>query len=167
MDKKQKKSFPPGYFDKPEEKAWYVKLALPIGISFFVVICTIVAIFLGPSGCTTDNKPIVDTLVTDTLNRDSITPIIVKDSLSSDTANIKPSKSLGDKDEKAVSENKEINNNSNTKNHDEVSNDIEKEVLSVIRGNYGNNPERRQRLQERYQDIQDRVNEMYRNGLVH
>lgn len=44
---------------------------------------------------------------------------------------------------------------------------VEEEALSVIRGNYGNNPERRRLLKERYQEIQNKVNEMYRNGLVH
>ena len=33
-------------------------------------------------------------------------------------------------------------------------------------GNYGNNPERRKKLGDRYQEIQSKVNEMYRNGEV-
>ena len=47
-----------------------------------------------------------------------------------------------------------------------VSEDVVKEAVSVIRGNYGNNPDRRRRLGDRYQDIQNKVNEMYRNGQV-
>ena len=47
-----------------------------------------------------------------------------------------------------------------------VSDDVTKEALSVIRGNYGNNPDRRRLLKERYQEIQNKVNEMYRNGQV-
>ena len=43
---------------------------------------------------------------------------------------------------------------------------LDEKVLSVIRGNYGNNPERRRKLGAEYQIIQDKVNEMYRNGLV-
>ncbi len=39
-------------------------------------------------------------------------------------------------------------------------------AISVIRGNYGNNPERRRKLGDRYQEIQSKVNEMYRNGEV-
>lgn len=45
--------------------------------------------------------------------------------------------------------------------------DVEAEALSVIRGDYGNNPERRRLLKERYQKIQNKVNEMYRKGQVH
>lgn len=53
--------------------------------------------------------------------------------------------------------------NSNNQN---VKGDLEQEALSVIRGNYGNNPVRRRKLGERYQEIQDRVNQMYREGKV-
>ena len=36
----------------------------------------------------------------------------------------------------------------------------------VIRGTFGNNPDRKRALGDAYQEIQDRVNEMYRNGEV-
>ncbi len=36
----------------------------------------------------------------------------------------------------------------------------------VIRGTFGNNPDRKRVLGDAYQEIQDRVNEMYRNGEV-
>ena len=44
--------------------------------------------------------------------------------------------------------------------------EVKAAAISVIRGNYGNNPERRRKLGERYQEIQSKVNEMYRNGEV-
>lgn len=44
--------------------------------------------------------------------------------------------------------------------------ELEEAALSVIRGNYGNNPVRRRKLGNRYQQIQDRVNQMYREGKV-
>ena len=44
--------------------------------------------------------------------------------------------------------------------------EVKKAAISVIRGNYGNNPERRRKLGDRYQEIQSKVNEMYRNGEV-
>ena len=44
--------------------------------------------------------------------------------------------------------------------------EVKAAAISVIRGNYGNNPERRRRLGDRYQEIQSKVNEMYRNGEV-
>jgi cytoskeletal protein RodZ len=36
----------------------------------------------------------------------------------------------------------------------------------VIRGYFGNNPERKRTLGDAYREIQDKVNEMYRNGEV-
>ena len=36
----------------------------------------------------------------------------------------------------------------------------------VIRGYFGNNPERKRTLGDAYKEIQDKVNEMYRNGEV-
>lgn len=44
---------------------------------------------------------------------------------------------------------------------------VEKKALSVIRGIYGNGEERKNKLGTEYQMIQDKVNEMYRKGLVH
>lgn len=44
---------------------------------------------------------------------------------------------------------------------------IEQMAWSVIRGSYDNNPIRRQKLGKDYQVIQDKVNELYRKGLVH
>lgn len=44
---------------------------------------------------------------------------------------------------------------------------IEQEALSVIRGDYGVGAERKELLGKRYAEIQRRVNEMYKKGLVH
>lgn len=43
-----------------------------------------------------------------------------------------------------------------------VSDDIEAEARNVIRGHYGNNPDRKQALGDKYQQIQSRVNELMR-----
>lgn len=45
-----------------------------------------------------------------------------------------------------------------------ISDNIEQEALNVIRGDYGNVPERRERLGSKYQDIQNRVNQLKREG---
>lgn len=44
-----------------------------------------------------------------------------------------------------------------------LSDDIEKLALDVIRGNYGNGAERKEKLGDNYQAIQNIVNEIYRN----
>lgn len=43
-------------------------------------------------------------------------------------------------------------------------NDVEAEAMKVIRGEYGNNPVRRNNLGSKYQEIQSRVNELKRTG---
>lgn len=45
-----------------------------------------------------------------------------------------------------------------------VSSDVEAEALKVIRGDYGDGRERKARLGDRYRAIQDRVNELKRQG---
>lgn len=44
-----------------------------------------------------------------------------------------------------------------------LSDDIEKLAIEVIRGNYGNGVERKEKLGDNYQAIQNIVNEIYRN----
>lgn len=46
------------------------------------------------------------------------------------------------------------------------SNTLDEKAKSVIRGNFGNGQERKDKLGAEYNAIQARVNEMYRNGLV-
>jgi hypothetical protein len=46
-----------------------------------------------------------------------------------------------------------------------VSDDIEKEAQKVIRGDYGNVPQRQQLLGSRYQQIQSRVNQLKSEGV--
>ncbi len=43
---------------------------------------------------------------------------------------------------------------------------LEQKAKEVIRGNYGNGIERKQKLGEQYTEIQGKVNEMYKKGLV-
>ena len=47
-----------------------------------------------------------------------------------------------------------------------ASGDVESLVKEVLSGKYGNWPERERMLGNRYNEVQKRVNEMYRNGLV-
>lgn len=46
-----------------------------------------------------------------------------------------------------------------------VSNDVEAEAIKVIRGDYGIGQERKDKLGDKYQTIQNRVNELKREGL--
>lgn len=46
-----------------------------------------------------------------------------------------------------------------------VSDNIEQEAMNVIRGHYGNVPERCEKLGSKYQEIQDRVNQLKKEGV--
>lgn len=65
---------------------------------------------------------------------------------------------------KSVSNNSE---NARTKATPVIPGSIEQKALDVIRGVFGNGQERKDKLGAEYTEIQKRVNEMYRNGLVH
>lgn len=47
-----------------------------------------------------------------------------------------------------------------------LSGTLEQKAKEVIRGNYGNGIERKQKLGSQYDEIQGKVNEMYKNGFV-
>ena len=57
------------------------------------------------------------------------------------------------------------NSTNNSITNASVSNDIEAEALKVIRGDYGIGQERRNKLGSQYQAIQNRVNELKREGV--
>lgn len=46
-----------------------------------------------------------------------------------------------------------------------MSSEVESEAFKVIRGDYGNYPERKNALGDKYQSIQNRVNELKRQGV--
>lgn len=56
--------------------------------------------------------------------------------------------------------------NTSTSTSSSASGTIEEEAINVIRGKYGNGDVRKRNLGGRYAEIQSKVNEMYRNGLV-
>ena len=55
---------------------------------------------------------------------------------------------------------------SSEKSDNNVYGDVETNARRVIRGDFGNGQVRKDRLGSSYSEIQDRVNEMYRQGLV-
>lgn len=149
---------------KPTSKG-YLKYFLGCGL---VIACVILAIIFVPRGCTNGEKPVVDALVTDTISNTPVSSVI-ENSVSSDS--IKTIQVVTEDEPKEISSSTtevDKTNENKTVSQDvvKVSEDVVKEALSVIRGNYGNNPERRRLLKDRYQEIQNKVNEMYRNGLV-
>ena len=61
---------------------------------------------------------------------------------------------------------KKFPTSSSEKSDNNVDGDVETNARRVIRGDYGNGQVRKNRLGSSYSEIQGRVNEMYRQGLV-
>lgn len=101
-----------------------------------------------PEGSTDDNTSAgaseTESAVSDLPSEDAKT-------ISGDSAETASKATAGNQKSKSVSAN--------------VSSDVEAEAMKVIRGDYGNGVERKDRLGSNYQAIQNRVNELKREGL--
>lgn len=99
---------------------------------------------------------------------DSISVTKEDSALKKDSVNLTPEKSS----------NEDNSNNGSTTNvakdelkpqnssSEPLNGSLEKKAIAVIRGTYGNGLERKQKLGNEYTVIQNKVNEMYRDGLV-
>lgn len=67
--------------------------------------------------------------------------------------------SMLEKNDKVISKSTELSSSTL------LSGTLEEKAILVIRGNYGNGEKRRMNLGHEYTEIQNKVNEMYRNGL--
>ena len=166
-DTKKGKIFSEEDFDKPSPKGnWFFGHLKHIVGGVLVLAAIILAIVFVPRKCTKGKTP--DTLITDTIANGLNSETNVEDSITvnpvSDVENSSTEKA--DNYSSTNIDNAQTDTNPSEPTNISVSTDVVKEALSVIRGNYGNNPDRRRLLKERYQEIQNKVNEMYRNGQV-
>lgn len=165
----KEKLFTPEDFDKEPKapKNNYIKWV----VAAIIVIVVIVAMALGLKGCESNNQsqnvesqqPAIATVF------DSIADSVVV--IESDTADINVSQEfetssdvveVNDENPLSKTESEQVQNPVDNKN---VSFDTEAEALKVIRGDYGNNPERKSHLGNKYQSIQNRVNELKNQGV--
>lgn len=161
------KLFTPEDFDKEPRtsKKNYLKWI----IISVIVLHVIIAIILGLKCSGSDNKSqtpeVVTTNVTEMQDSVITSEVVEKqDSIYSDAQLVNES----------TFENNTTKDSSISKSYseqvaepivttDDVSN-VETEAIKVIRGDYGNNPERKKILGTNYQSIQNRVNELKRQG---
>lgn len=156
-----------------------------VGLAGLCVLCAILAIIFILRRCENNAPPVpaqqtVDTVSSDTAQpavapvteetrSSDIAPTVVEEPASYESVNngqVVVEEEKNDKSVTMAEDNKTKEYKTEVQDVFTVSDDVEKEALSVIRGKYGNNPERRRLLKDRYQEIQNKVNEMYRNGLV-
>lgn len=165
----KKKLFTPEDFDKEPKapKNNYIKWI----VAAVIVIVVIVAMVLGVKGCKSDNQ---------SQNEESHQPTVATsfdstaDSavvIGSDNADINASQEIAtSSDEVEVNDENQLpkiesEQVQNPIDNNNVSFDIESEALKVIRGDYGNNPKRKFHLGNKYQTIQNRVNELKHQGV--
>ena len=163
----KEKLFTPEDFDKDPKtpKKGYIKWIIIAVIG----ILAILAIISGLKGCNSDNQSqsteISSTSVSEM--QDSVVAIEVVediDSIADGTHLAKESFDEHITDKTVFS--KDVTEHSEAfATNTEVTSNLEKEVLKVIRGDYGNNPIRRKKLGSNYQSIQNRVNELKREGV--
>lgn len=148
------------FIKKRPRNRWFKRV-----LFILLLIVAVLTIVFGVKKCTTESQLPKDNIIVDSLNNNqNDSEILSIDTLKSKD-DIIDSTEIANNQEPNINDDKDVANNLET-NKSTVLN-LDEKVLSVIRGNYGNNPDRRRKLGAEYQKIQDKVNEMYRNGLVH
>ncbi len=162
----KEKLFTPEDFDKEPKtpKKGYIKWIIIAVIG----ILAILAIIFGLKGCNSDNQSQNIEISSPSVSemQDSVVAIEVVediDSIADGTHQAKESFDEQTTDKSTISIESPEKIAEPVSNTDGVSN-VETEALKVIRGDYGNNPERRRNLGSNYQSIQNRVNELKRQG---
>ena len=162
----KEKLFTPEDFDKEPKtpKKGYIKWIIIAAI----VILAILAIIFGLKGCNSDNQSQSTEISSISVSemQDSVAALEGVediDSIADGTHQAKESFDEQTTDKSTISIESPEKIAEPVSNTDGVSN-VETEAQKVIRGDYGNNPERRKNLGSNYQSIQNRVNELKRQG---
>lgn len=99
---------------------------------------------------------------------DSISVTKEDSALKKDSVNLTPEKSSNEDNSNNGSTTKVAKDELKPQNSssEPLNGSLEQKAIAVIRGTYGNGLERKQKLGNEYTVIQNKVNEMYRDGLV-
>ena len=168
----KEKLFTPEDFDKPKDKSlWQKYKGWIIGFVALLIIVALCCIFCGKkedsteldqSEQTTQVKDtnttaeieILESSVTQESNVSSEPETFETDPTSTPAVET-PYKDVAQKDVKPQISTLPSN----------ISDNIEREAMKVIRGDYGNVPERREKLGNQFQTIQNRVNQLKKEGI--
>lgn len=163
----KEKLFTPEDFDKEPKtpKKGYIKWIIIAVIGILVIL----AIIFGLKGCNSDNQSRSTEISSTSVSKmqDSVVALEVVEDIDSITDGTPQAKESFDEQttyKPTISTEPPEKIAESVSNTEAVSN-VETEALKVIRGDYGNNPERRKNLGGNYQSIQNRVNELKRQGV--
>lgn len=163
----KEKLFTPEDFDK--EPKLPKKNTTKWIIGSIIVICVIVAIIFGTKGCNSYNKS--------NKSVEAVSTAEVVNSSSVDSTNIEETavvnENVNQQSEVQTLQESEVNSQKPRETLEStivqpnsgVSSEIESEAFKVIRGDYGNYPERKNALGEKYESIQNHVNQLKRQGV--
>ncbi|MDE5876126.1 MAG: hypothetical protein K2H47_01250 [Muribaculaceae bacterium] len=150
-------TIPPSSAPEPEKRKGN-------GRAWLWVICAIVAVviivWIMPKSCTEakeDNEPSKLTETVKTVEADSVATTKTDSVVAAVTTLQEVSEPKGN-DKPTTTSVPTVESNS------KVGDNVEQEALNVIRGEYGNNPQRRSALGKDYEAVQRRVNQMMKSG---
>lgn len=164
----KEKLFTPEDFDKPDSRnnGKWLKIVLII----IVCVAIICGLIWAVRTCSSENEGNVPEPKDSTMTVKTEDPQI-QQRVSGDDAQIgdeKIGKSEITEDvvPTSVEDNQATSNISKEVKHNvTITDDIDTEALNVIRGDYGNVPERKQLLGDKFQSIQNRVNQLKKEGV--
>lgn len=147
---------------------------LIVGLAALIVVVIAGFVLFGNNQSTGKSDAIVvDSLTKDSVQKDStIADTLKKENssvVSNEESNNKETEDKKDEMQSKASVPVDTNVKSQQESNAESSSmdSVEAKAKQVIRGIYGNGSVRKQKLGNDYAEIQGKVNEMYRNGLVH
>ena len=142
-----------------------------------VILCLIGFLVLSKSDKKAGQEPVAETVekVTteepvEAMPSDSVTEDMAVENSTEDEATVSSDKSSVDSDSNEQVQSTVPSESANvattiSSTNSNISNDVEAEAIKVIRGDYGIGQERKDRLGAKYQTIQNRVNELKREGV--
>lgn len=149
---------------KKSSKSW---IWLVIGI--LVVICVIVGIFVSKSDKSEPTTEVEEVVTEEVVAapKDSIADedVSANEAASADETPTEPASEETTPVTPAESQPTAKESTTPSATSVNVSNDVEAEAMKVIRGDYGIGQERKDKLGNQYQTIQNRVNELKREGI--
>ncbi len=162
----KEKLFTPEDFDKPTDKKWYQTIVAKIVfviIALAIIAAAIICFISGKSDneahLTKSEEASVEAVSSTTLPDENIDPTITE----------VVAESVHLQEDEAVAKTEEIIETTTGPADTQVSASVvegstDSEALKVIRGDYGNVPQRKELLGARYTEIQSRVNQLKKEG---
>ena len=145
-----------------------------IGVAAFIVVVIAGFVLFSNGQSTGQSKAVcIDSLAKDSVQKDST----IADTLNGEKPKVVPHDQTVNEDAETKAEEMQSQSSAAVERtinsqHEPIAESpssisVEAKAKQVIRGIYGNGSVRKQKLGNDYAEIQGKVNEMYRNGLVH